>query len=427
MDPVYFAHGYREREAPFAAHFSSLMQRSGFVASLDPPSGDVNAAKLERHLGYTTGCIAVLADREGGPSPHILFEISLCLRARKPLLVFIEDCIPDNIIPGCMLRKRFSARSYIREMREHMHALEIFRSYVGQRPVPKYQAAMQQRSCVLIGSEAIGDEYRKVSSSLIKERGYRPILIEASSKAVIQPGEIHFEISSANLAICYVDDTAPISNYMLGVVQNALVPTIIFTTNKNSPLNQNIPTEYQRRIIPTKKIDEGRLIIEQQIELFEEDFLELETEGAAEKYAQLLALSASPIGEYSHETRTRIVQEVTMGDKYITSGQVGAVGPGAHARELHFSQVWNQSASEIDIMALHEQLSHLREALRSEAKTPEQDIAVAAVANAELAAKNGDGPKAMEWLSKAGKWTFDVAAKIGVGVAAAALKVALGI
>ncbi len=426
MDPVYFAHGYREREAPFAAHFGSLMQRGGFVASLDPPSDDVNAAKLERHLGYTTGGIAVLADRTGGPSPHILFEISMCLRARKPLLVFIEDSIPDNILPKRILRKRFSARSYIREIREHMHALEIFRTYVGQRPVPKYQAALQQRSCVLIGLEAMGDDYRKMIWDLIRERGYRPILIEASNKAVIQPGDIHFEISSSNLAICCIDDTAPISNYILGVVQDALVPTIILTTKNNSPLNQNVPVEYQRRAIP-KKIDEGLLITERQIELFEEDFVELDTEGTAEKYAELLTLSASPIGEYSHETRSHIVQEVTMGDKYITSGQVGAVGPSAHAHELNFTQVWNQSSAEIDIIALQEQLSRLREALRSEAQTPEQDVAVAAVANAELAAKNGDGPKAMEWLSKAGKWTFDVATKIGVGVAAAALKAALGI
>lgn len=76
MDPVYFAHGYREREAPFAAHFGSLMRSIGFLPSLDPPSDDVNAAKLERHLGYTTGGIAVISARPEGPSPHILFEIS---------------------------------------------------------------------------------------------------------------------------------------------------------------------------------------------------------------------------------------------------------------------------------------------------------------------------------------------------------------
>jgi hypothetical protein len=427
MDPVYFAHGYREREAPFAAHFGSLMQRVGFLASLDPPSNDVNAAKLERHLGYTTGTIAVLSDRSEGPSPHILFEISMCLRARKPLLVFLEDSIPDDIIPRGILRKRFSASSYVREMREHMHALEIFRTYVGQQPVPKYQAALQQRSCVLIGLKTIRGDYQRKIVAVIEEKGYRPIVIDAAGATVIQKGEVHFETSNSSLAICCIDDKTPVSNYILGVVQDALVPTIVLTTNKDSPLNSDIPLEYQRRLIPAKEIDEGLSIIQQQIELFEEDFVELDTEKVAEKYGRLLMLNASPSGEYTHDTRTHIVQEVTMGDKYITSGQVGAVGPGAHAHDLHFDQIWNQSAGEIDIVSLSGELSRLRERLRSEAQTPEQDIAVAAVANAEVAARNGDGPKAMEWLNKSGKWAFDVATKIGVGVATAALKAALGI
>lgn len=427
MDPVYFAHGYREREAPLAAHFGSLMQQVSFVASLDPPSDDVNGAKLERHLGYTTGEIAVLANRAEGASQHILFEISMCLRARKPLLVFVEDSIPDGIIPNRILQKRFSARSYVRELREHIHTLEIFRTYVGERPAPKYQAAMQQRTCILIGLKVIGEDYLKAITGLIMEKGYRLILIDSDDKCVIQPGDIHFEIANASLALCYIDDKSPVSNYMLGVVQDALVPTIVITTRKNSPLNPNIPSEYQRRLIPAKKIDEGLHIIQHQISLFEEDFIELDKEGKAEKYAQQLALSSSPAGAYTHDMRTRIVQEVTMGDKYITSGQVGAVGPNAHAHDLNFTQIWKQTSSEIDLAALSQQLSRLREHLRTEAHQPEQDVAVAAVANAEVAAKNGDGPKTMEWLSKAGKWALDAATKIGVGVATAALKAALGV
>lgn len=69
----------------------------------------------------------------------------------------------------------------------------------------------------------------------------------------------------------------------------------------------------------------------------------------------------------------------------------------------------------------------LRKQLRTEAQTPEQDLSIGAVANAELSAKSGDGPKALEWLSKARKWSFDIASKIGTGVATSALKIALGI
>ena len=46
---------------------------------------------------------------------------------------------------------------------------------------------------------------------------------------------------------------------------------------------------------------------------------------------------------------------------------------------------------------------------------------------AEVAAKNGDGPKALEHLQNAGQWALDVALKIGVPVAIAALKTALGV
>jgi hypothetical protein len=427
MDPVYFAHGYRAREAPFAAHFGSLMQRVGFIPSLDPPSNDVNAAKLERHLSYTNGGIAVIANRPEGPSPHILFEISMCLRARKPLLVFIEDTLPDNVVSSHILQKRYSARSYIREMREHMHSLEIFRTYVGDRPTPKYQGSMHQRSCVLLGGKVLEDKYCEKIKTLLIERGYRVILIGHDQENVIQPGGVHYEIGSANLAICCVDDKSPITNYLLGVVQEALVPTILITINESSPLNPEIPNEYQRRLIPNTYSEEGIEIIQRQIELFEEDFIELDKEGKAEKYAHALALTASPMGDYSQSTRAHIIQEVTMGDKYITSGQVGAVGPSSHAHDMSFTQMWNQTSKDIDLPTLAQELSILRQHLRTEAQTPEQDMAIGALANAEVAAKTGDGPMVLEWLTKAGKWAFDVATKIGTNVAIAALKVALGI
>ncbi len=427
MDPVYFAHGYKAREAPFAAHFGSLMQQIGFIPSLDPPSNDVNAAKLERHLSYTTGGIAVIANRPEGPSPHILFEISMCLRARKPLLVFIEDTLPDDVVPTHVLQKRYSARSYIQEIREHMHSLEIFRTYVGDRPTPKYQGSMHQRSCVFLGAKMLIKEYFEQIKILLSERGYRVISISSDQENVIQPGSVHYEIGNANLAISCVDDKSPITNYLLGVVQEALVPTILITLNESSPLNPKIPHQYQRKLIPNTYSEKGIEIIQHQIELFEEDFIELDKEGKAEKYAHELALRASPMGDYSQSTRAHIIQEVTMGDKYITSGQVGAVGPSSHAHDMSFTQIWTQTSKDIDLPTLAQELSILRQRLRTEAQTPEQDMAIGALANAEVAAKAGDGPKTLEWLSNAGKWAFDVATKIGTNVAIAALKTALGI
>ena len=50
-----------------------------------------------------------------------------------------------------------------------------------------------------------------------------------------------------------------------------------------------------------------------------------------------------------------------------------------------------------------------------------------AVASAVVVAKHGQGSKALEYLSKTGKWVLDVATKIGTTVAAAAIKESLGI
>ena len=72
-------------------------------------------------------------------------------------------------------------------------------------------------------------------------------------------------------------------------------------------------------------------------------------------------------------------------------------------------------------------MNTLRRYLRQEAVEPEHDVAIGAIANAEVAAKEGNGPKTLEWLGKAGKWTLDNAGKIGVEVATAALKIALGL
>ena len=115
-----------------------------------------------------------------------------------------------------------------------------------------------------------------------------------------------------------------------------------------------------------------------------------------------------------------------MGNRY-SAGQVGAQGPGAHAHDMTFNQIWNQTENAIDLKALARDLAALRNHLRQMAQDAAQDAAIGAVAQAEIAAKDGDGPHALEALAKAGKWAFDNATKIGVAVAAGALKVALGL
>lgn len=121
-----------------------------------------------------------------------------------------------------------------------------------------------------------------------------------------------------------------------------------------------------------------------------------------------------------------IMQEQVMGDKY-TVGQAGAVGPGSHAHDMAFNQIWKQTGDAIDLSVLASELPELRSKLKEEATDAEHDAAIGEVASAEVAAKKGDGPAVMEHLAKAGKWAFEVATKIGVTVSAAALKTALGL
>ena len=115
-----------------------------------------------------------------------------------------------------------------------------------------------------------------------------------------------------------------------------------------------------------------------------------------------------------------------MHDQYKI-GQAGAVGPEAHAHDMTFNQIWNESSGNIDIAQLARELTDLRNSLSKEASEPAHYMALGEVAAAEKAASEGNGPKALEHLKNAGSWVWDVATKIGVGVATAAAKTSLGI
>ncbi len=108
-------------------------------------------------------------------------------------------------------------------------------------------------------------------------------------------------------------------------------------------------------------------------------------------------------------------------------GQAGAVGPGAHAKNMTFNQIWNKSSAGIDVQQLARELASLREALGKKATDADHFVALGSLAAAEKAAQIGDGPKALEHLKSAGAWVWDVGTKIGIGVATAAAKGALGI
>ena len=118
MQLVYYSHSYRPVDADVVKYFAELLGSEGLTPSLDPPSDRLNSAKPEKHLSNTDGMIAVVTAREGGVSEYILYEISLCLRSHKPLLVFVEDILPDNLIPTRVLQRRFNRKGLLRQIRD---------------------------------------------------------------------------------------------------------------------------------------------------------------------------------------------------------------------------------------------------------------------------------------------------------------------
>jgi uncharacterized protein YjbI with pentapeptide repeats len=99
---------------------------------------------------------------------------------------------------------------------------------------------------------------------------------------------------------------------------------------------------------------------------------------------------------YENHSMTNEVKGNIVGSNFGTGNTL-------NAREITFQQLWNQAGGSIDLPALANELGQLRSALRKEASEPEHDEALGAVASAEKAAKQGDGPKALEYLKAAGK------------------------
>ena len=115
-----------------------------------------------------------------------------------------------------------------------------------------------------------------------------------------------------------------------------------------------------------------------------------------------------------------IVEGSMCRDTYNIQGQAGAVGPKVHAHDMTFQQ------NSPDLPRLAEELARLHAAMKREtAGTAEQDEAIDAVAAAEDAARQGDGPTVLRHLKAAGKWALGAAEQIGVTIATEAIKRAI--
>lgn len=143
----------------------------------------------------------------------------------------------------------------------------------------------------------------------------------------------------------------------------------------------------------------------------------------------LLGLIAVFVKRSRQSATTQVFHgEVYMAPKYnFEGGQFGVSVVGDGASASNFTQVWGANALRIDLAALASELADLKVHLVAEAREPSHFAAIAEVASAEQAAIEGKGEVALERIKAAGTWVWDVATKIGIGVASAAAKQALGL
>jgi hypothetical protein len=89
----------------------------------------------------------------------------------------------------------------------------------------------------------------------------------------------------------------------------------------------------------------------------------------------------------------------------------------------HFGNVYNQwqGINNASLDKLAASLADLRVEMKNHAKAPEHDAAIGAIAEAETAAKKGNGPAVFQALARAGKWALDVAKEFSIQLAAEAL------
>jgi hypothetical protein len=427
MHIVYWSHSYREEDAAINRHFGLLIEQAErMIVNFDPPSESVNESKLLQNLRSCDGMVAVLPWRATGPSPYILFEIGLALRARKPVIVFVDDRLPSNVLSPRIMQLRFSHRTYFRQVREHVHSLRVLKAYMGESPPTRYQPTTGQRGCGILGLAAVDKAVRARVSQLVAGLGYHVVSLEkvdAENPLVFEQFE---HLAVLDVVLRCVDLHTSRALYWAGAVSAAALPSITFTADPEYRFSVRFPREFQPRLADTGAAGSLEEVLKTEFDLFEQDFLKAQSPETIDRYVRLQIQAGALAGNYEAGTRQHFIGGI-MGDQYNIYGQAGAVGRDAHAHDMTFNQIWNQLESRLDLAKLADELGRLRETMDREAVEPGHRLAAGAVAAAEQSARQKDGPRVIEYLKAAGKWAWSIAETIGADLAKEALKGALGL
>lgn len=429
MELIYYSHSYRPGDAEINRFFQDLMLSEGLTPSLDPFSDRLNSAKPERQLRSTDGMIVVLPVRDPEPSLYILYEVALCVRAHKPILVFIEDVLPDNLVPGNLVQRRFSRRHLLREVRNHRHAIRLLKTYIGSEPPPTYQPSTRQRSCLVNGTSAMSDEQRRTIEDHLTRLSYNPISVESSTHFLSLDRPFEEVVSQSVLCVSFTGNLSPLEFYLLGAARASLLPTILLTENYGYPLNSKVPKEYQPREVSKENLSE---VLEKEFSIFEEDYLELEDQEKVLRYRAAVIQEGKEDGRYSKEERRVVfnivadkVGDIDMSkDKIQVSNVVGPVNINSQLNRVTQSVRNAPAMPEDKRQQLAALIVELQEALQTATEKRPQD-AERVASTAELVATEVAKQKpdkgflsiTSEGLKQAAKTVADIAPAV-IGVAA---------
>lgn len=356
-------------------------------------------------------------------SSYVRFEISQCLKAQKPLLVFVDDVLEDDIIPSMVLQRRFSRRSLIRQMREHRHALEIFKTYLGESCPPRYQPFLRQKTCLLIGFAHQNASLKDVIRSLLNDRGYVIVELEEDMRLPRAGLTMYDVIASADLAVCMIDGRLPRSQYLIGAINWASVPTITLTSDPawahlpDTPTGFEVPGDFEIKHIDSDDLASTKQMIETELNAFEEDFLELYDREQVKDYTDAL-IEAHPSGQYSPDTRSIIIGKV-FGGKINIAEQVGG---DIYAETVVFNEAWDRIEDLVSLESLRKDLERFRAQFETDTTLPQEErVEVVQTAN-EIGSEidNKNGGRILQLLNGLGKYKKDLQ-PIMAGVGANAL------
>lgn len=313
MQLIYYSHSYRPADDAINEFFQELMVDEKLTPSLDPQSDRLNAAKPERHLRSTDAMVSVIPWRDGGPSDYIRWEVSLGLRSRRPQLVFVEDTLPDDLVPPGLLQRRFSRRRLLREVRDHRHAIRVLKGYIGSDPPPTYQPPGERRRCVVIGASRFAREQLDALIDLLGKLHYSPLILQGSERLPDDLG-LEQQLQRAALCISLCEGLTPSEYYMLGIAWGALTPTILLTQDPDHAYHA-VPREYQARYVAKGDAHGLLRTIATEVDIFEEDYLELIEEKQIKRYKQFQeSLLRAGRDGHSEDARRQVFNFMGSGD-----------------------------------------------------------------------------------------------------------------